>query len=280
MPNPVVHSLHYYPIKACGGITVDRASVGPTGLEHDRVFTVVDDDGVCLTQREHPVLAAVRVAVLDGGLGLRAPIGQLDFDVQYDGKRLPVTVFRHHGDAVDQGDAAADWFSTLLRVSARLVRIPPDHHRPASGETPGLAAFPDGHAITVASVSSLDDLNDRILEGGREPVPMSRFRPNIVVSGWPEPFTEDRVRRMTAGSTSFGFAKRDIRCSVTLVDQDTGGKAGPEPIRTLSAYRRDPDDGGVSFGMKAAVTVAGDIAAGDPVDVHAWGPGLTERMWR
>jgi len=277
MGTPVVDSLHYYPIKACGGVTVDRTEVLPTGLEHDRTFTVIGDDGVCRTQREHRVLAAVRVAVLDGGerLELRAPsLEPLELSVQFDGKRMPLTVFRHSGDGVDQGDDVAEWFSTLLGEPCRLARIPPDHQRVAGGETPGTTGFADGQAITVASLSSLDDLNDRILERGGEPVPVSRFRPNIVVAGWPEPYTEDRVRRMRIGGAQFGYAKRDIRCVVTLVDQDTGGRGGPEPIRTLATYRRDPDDGGVSFAMKANVVAGGSIAVRDAVGVQGWGPGL------
>lgn len=277
MGRPKVRSLHYYPIKACGGVAVDRADVGPAGLRHDRSFTVIGDDDRCLTQREHRVLAAVRVSVFDGGqrLGLQAPsVGPLELPVQFEGKRLPLVVFRHTGDGVDQGEDAAEWFSTLLGVSCRLVRVPPDHRRVATGETPGTTGFADGQAVTVASQSSLDDLNDRILERGGEPVPVSRFRPNIVVDGWAEPFTEDRVRRMRVGGVELGYAKRDIRCVVTLVDQDTGGRGGPEPIRTLATYRRDPDDGGVSFAMKANVVTGGPIAVGDAVEVLAWGEGL------
>lgn len=277
MGNARVHSLHYYPIKACGGVTVERAEVGPAGLQHDRSFTVIGDDGVCLTQREHRVMAAIRVEVLDDGqrLRLRGPsAGEFELPVQVEGKRLPLQVFKHTGDGVDQGDEAAEWFSTVLGVPSRLVRVPPDHQRVASGETPGSAGFADGQAITVVSLSSLDDLNDRILERGGEPVPATRFRPNILVSGWPEPFTEDRVRRMRIGGAEFGYAKRDIRCQVTMVDQETGGRGGPEPIRTLSTYRRDPDDGGVSFAMKANVIGGGPIAVGNAVEVLSWGQGL------
>lgn len=277
MRTPVVQSLHFYPIKACRGIDVPRAEVLPAGLAHDRTFTVIGDDGVCLTQRTHRVLATVDVAVLDGGrrLTLETPaVGRLELPVQFDGKRLPLTVFRHTGDGVDQGDGPAEWFGALLGLSCRLVRVPPDHRRVASGELVGTAGFADGQAVTVASTASLDDLNGRIVERDGEPVPMSRFRPNIVVDGWPEPFTEDRVRRMAIGGARFGYAKRDTRCSATLVDQQSGVRAGPEPIRTLAGYRRDPEERRVSFAMKCNVIHGGGIAVGDEVDVSAWGPGL------
>ena len=201
-------------------------------------------------------------------------LGQLDVEVQFDGKRLPLTVFRHTGDGVDQGDAAAGWFSSLLGLSARLARVPPDHRREASGETPGTAGFADGQAVTVASTASLDNLNDRIVARGGDPVPMSRFRPNIEVDGWSEPFTEDRVRRLVVGTADLAYAKRDTRCSVTLVDQETGARTGSEPIRTLATYRRDPLEGKVAFAMKCNVVRGGRVAVGDALDVQAWGPGL------
>jgi len=99
-------------------------------------------------------------------------------------------------------------------------------------------------------------------------VPMDRFRPNIVISGWPEPHTEDRVSRMTAGGTEIGFGELAVRCAVTLVDQAAGVRAGPEPLRTLADYRREPD--GVTFGLKAAVLGPGGIAVGDGVTVTEW----------
>ncbi len=104
----------------------------------------------------------------------------------------------------------------------RLVRTPPDQHRATTGETAGLVGFADGNALLVISLSSLDGLNERILERGGEPVPMNRFRPNVVVSGWPEPHTEDRVRRAVIGDVELGYAKDCVRCAVPMVDQETG----------------------------------------------------------
>lgn len=115
----------------------------------------------------------------------------------------------------------------------------------------------------------MDLLGERIASRGGEPVPMDRFRPNIVVSGWPEPHTEDRVRVMSAGTAEFGYAKPCVRCAVPTIDQESGLKAGPEPIRTLAGYRRDPE-GGVTFGMKAMVVRAGQLSLGDEVIVHSW----------
>jgi hypothetical protein len=153
-------------------------------------------------------------------------------------------------------------------------------HDQAGGLTPGTSGFADSTAVLMASESSLDLLNGRILERGAEPVPMRRFRPNIVVSGWAEPHTEDLVRSVRLGTAELGYAKVCIRCAVTTVDQETGDRRGPEPLRTLAGYRR-ADEGGVSFGAKFAVTRPGVLAVGDELEVTAWGEaeqGLGARL--
>jgi uncharacterized protein len=98
---------------------------------------------------------------------------------------------------------------------------------------------------------------------------MSRFRPNIVIDGWRKPHLEDRARHVRAGNAELGYAKLAIRCAVTLVDQDGGVKAGPEPIRTLATYRRAPG-GGVAFGAKFSVLRTGKLTVGDEVTVLSW----------
>jgi uncharacterized protein YcbX len=265
-----VSALVSYPIKGCAGTTVRSAVVTPTGLRHDRAWMVVDADGVFRSQRNEPRLAVVHPTVVDGQLRVSAPdIEDLVLDVLPDGQRRAVRVHKWDGVGVDQGQAAADWFSEVLGAPSRLVGLPPEHVRPSSGETEGLVGFADAHALLVTSLASLDGLNERILARGAEPVPMARFRPNIVISGWPQPHTEDQVRRMSIGDAEFGYAKICVRCAVPMVDQDTGRRAGPEPIRSLAQYRRDPD-GGVTFGMKAVVLRPGTLSVGDDVVVGRW----------
>jgi hypothetical protein len=281
--NPVVAELVYYPLKGCAGTTVDRAVLGETGLRHDRSLMLVGADGAFLSQRVLPAMAVIRPRLSEDGTRLSvSAAGAEDFGltVRPAGPRREVSLFKKwFGPGVDQGDAAAEWFSAVLGRPARLVRVPPGHDRDGWGEHPGKVGFADAHAILVAGLSSLDNLNARILERGAQPVPMNRFRPNIVISGWPEPHTEDRVRRMSIGTVEFGYAVRCARCAVPMVEQTTGLRDGPEPTRTLADYRRDPEYGGrVSFGMKAAVLRSGTLAVGDPVLVSAWGPGRPETV--
>ncbi|GLY48515.1 MOSC N-terminal beta barrel domain-containing protein [Lentzea sp. NBRC 102530] len=261
----IVSSLVVHPVKGCGGYPVTSRAVEPTGLRGDRMMMLVDEDGVFLSQRKVPEMAAIRPRLTDDALLHGGSV----FPIITDGPRVPVVVHTWHGFGVDQGDEAAESFSQALKRSVRLVRTPPDIHRETTGETTGVVGYADGNALLVLSLSSLDGLNERILERGGEPVPMDRFRPNVVVSGWPEPHTEDRVRRAAIGDVELAYAKDCVRCAVPMVDQGTGLKSGPEPIRTLATYRRDPD-GGVTFGMKAQVVRTGTISVGDKVDVLEW----------
>ncbi|GLZ33290.1 molybdenum cofactor sulfurase [Lentzea sp. NBRC 105346] len=261
-----VHSLIHYPVKGLGGVPVSSSFVDETGLRGDRMLMLVEAaTGTFLSQRREPRMAALRPR-LDGSV---LSVDGFSTSIDHDGPRIPVTVHGWSGYGVDQGDAAATFFSDTLGVACRLTSVPPEQSRIGSGLTPGPVGFADGHAILVTSLSSLDGLNERIASRGGQPVPMDRFRPNIVVSGWPEAHTEDRVRRLTIGSVELGYAKDCIRCAVPTVDQETGLKDGPEPTRTLASYRRHPE-GGVAFGMKAAVLRTGELAVGDKVDVDEW----------
>ncbi len=275
MSTAKVSELRYYPVKGLAGISVEQAVVTPTGVLHDRNFMLVDPDGTFMSQRTVPAMAPIRVAVEGDTLHISADGSEdLEVPIQYDGKRRDVSLFNHwFGDAVVQDPAADAWFSERLERPAALVRVTPEHDRPGWGVHKGQTGFGDAHALMITSQSSLDGLNARIVERGGDAIPMNRFRPNLVIAGWDDPHTEDRVLRASAGELEFGYACRSIRCAVPTVDQATGRKAGPEPTRTLASYRREPDyGGGVSFGMKAAVLTPGTIRVGDEILVHDWLP--------
>jgi uncharacterized protein len=265
-----VAELISYPVKGCAGVPLGEAVLTESGLAHDRTFMVVDPDGVFRSQRRDPLLALVRPAVsADAGLlTLRAP-GAEDLRVEVDlsAARRDVLMFGSRYRGIDQGGTVAEWLSSVLGKPSRLVRVPPEHERMVDGWTPGTSAYADSSPVHAISRATLGELNRRLAQAA---VPMSRFRPNIVIDGWPNPHTEDRARHVRAGNAELGYAKLAIRCAVTLVDQDAGVKAGPEPIRTLAGYRRAPG-GGVAFGAKFSVLQTGKLAVGDEVTVLSWG---------
>jgi uncharacterized protein YcbX len=267
-----IAELTVYPIKGCAGTSSATAVVAPAGLEHDRSFMVTDEDGGFRSQRRHPGLALIRPQISD--LGDRMTLHHRDhpacpLDVQVDGPRRDVTLFERPYRGIDQGDEAAEWLSAVLGEPSRLVRVPPDHDRVSDGRTPGTVGYADSGAILLLSTSSLTELNRRIAARTGTGLPMNRFRPNLVIEGWDEPHTEDRIRRIQIGDVVLGYAKLAVRCVVTTVDQARGVKAGPEPLRTLADYRRTT--GGVAFGAKFAVVQGGKLGVGDEIEITEWG---------
>ncbi|MBA0127539.1 MOSC domain-containing protein [Haloechinothrix sp. YIM 98757] len=270
---PRVTGLIHYPVKGCAGVTLERATVAPTGIEHDRRFLIVSAaDGRFLSQRGNPAMALIRPAVLDGGARLSLALpgrDELVVDVDPDGPPRTVTVHSWEGTGIDQGDSAASRLSEALGEDVRLCYAPESMDRSRTGRFTSTTHFADAYPILLASQASLDTLTARLGERGSDGVPMNRFRPNIVVDGWDEPHTEDRVDRLGMSGVELGFEQECTRCTIPLVDQETGRKDGPEPIRTLADYRRGPE-GGVIFAANYAVLTPGAVSVGDTVTVHSW----------
>lgn len=251
-----------YPVKACRGIRLASSVVVATGLEHDRMWMVVDEQGGFVTQRNEPRLATVQTAIQGGTLVLSRP--------SHAPVRVPlvpdapadqtVRVWDHVGPAHDCGDEPAAWFSALLERRVRLVRMPDDHHRPVGAAYEGEArtAFSDGYPLLAISEASLAALNQRL----EQPVPMDRFRPNLVISG-ASPHAEDAWTQVRIGQLDLLGVKACPRCVVTTVDQRTGA-TGKEPLRTLGEYRRRP--GGVMFGQNLVHLSLGRLHEGDAVE--------------
>src|SRR5687768_8909234 len=191
-PMITVSSLIYYPIKACRGFEVDSANVERMGLQNDRRMMVVTLEGGHLTQREYPKLALVTPALKDGTLTLSAPnYDSIQLGTQTSGASYPVSIWKSKGvKAIDQGDEPAQWFSDWLRAPVRLVHIEDGYKRLVNEEYAVNAddhtGFSDGYPILLTSEEGLQDLNTHL----ESPVPMNRFRPNIVVKGG-GPFVED-----------------------------------------------------------------------------------------
>ena len=261
----VVGAIFVYPVKSCRAVTVRSAALERRGLPHDRRWMIVDEAGRFLTQRTEPRLALVDVAVETTALLLAAP-GAPSLRVPHaavGGTRRRVQVWRDEVVAVDCGEAAAAWTSAWLGRRTALVFMPDDVERrvnPKYAQPRDIVGFADGFPFLLASASSLDDVNGRL----QKPVPMERFRPNIVVEG-SEPWAEDHWKRIRIGSVAvLGVAKPCERCAITTVDQRTA-ESGVEPLRTLATFRRVGNN--VLFAQNCLLESPGTIAMGDQVTV-------------
>ncbi len=280
-----ISALNVYPVKSLGAVPLDAARLTAEGLAWDRRWMVVDDVGRFVTQRQLPAMARIGVALEDGALVLSHP-GAAPLRVALAGEgqpRLPVYVWEDRCDALDEGPEAAAWLRTVLgglRGSGlRLVRFASDRQRRvephflAPGET-AHTGFADGYPFLVVTTASLAALNRRLAAGGLAPVPMSRFRPNLVVEG-AAPFAEDGWRELAGEGWRLGLRKPCQRCKITTVDQQSGAIPLPgEPLRTLVAMNRRFAPGGY-FGQNA-ILLAGDgsrLAVGDIVAAADAGSG-------
>jgi hypothetical protein len=272
----ILSALNLYPVKSCRGIAAARWPLDAFGLAGDRTWMVVDDAGKFLTQREEPRLALVDVRLADDGTVVLAAPGGAPLHLPAARSRpgdREVEVWRHRGPAVDGGDEAAAWISSHLGRSARLVALPRAHARPVSrdwfaGEAH--AAFSDGYPLLLIGEASLDDLNSRLVH----PLPMNRFRPNLVVRG-AAPYAEDLWKRIRIGEVELEVVKPCARCTITTTEQSTGERDGTEPLRTLATYRKT--ELGVLFGQNVVHLGRGVLEVGAEVDVLRTRPALRVR---
>jgi uncharacterized protein YcbX len=235
------------------------------GLQDDRRMMVVTPEGGFLTQREYPRLALVTPKLNDGTLELSAPnYDSLQIGIQTTGVPIPVDVWKSKGvQAIDQGEEAAQWFSDWLETEVRLVHIADGYLRPVSAEYAVHAddhtGFADGYPILLTSEEGLQDLNSRL----DTPVPMNRFRPNVVVKGC-EPFAEDTWNRIRAGDVEMAVVKPCARCEVTTIDKNTL-ETSKEPLKTLGKYRKQKL--GAIFGQNVIPLIEGILRLGMTVEV-------------
>jgi MOSC domain-containing protein len=275
MTTPRLSSLHIYPVKSLRGPAPVHATVEPWGLSGDRRWMLVDGAGRFVSQRSRPRLALVTAEALpDGGVRLAAP-GRPDLTVPVPepAAGVPVTVWRDTVEAVPAGGGAADWFGAFLNGDFRLVHLDdPSRRRPIDpryalpGET---VTFADGFPLLLTTTGSLDALNGLIARGehaAEGPLPMERFRPNVVVEGT-DPWAEDGWRRIRIGEVGFRVAKPCARCLITTTDQ-LSAERGREPLHTLARHRRR--ELGVIFGQNLVPESTGTLSLGDPLSVAEW----------
>ena len=152
---------------------------------------------------------------------------------------------------VDQGEAAHAWASRVTGEAVRLVRVASDMARAANarfaGATPAPLGFADGYPLLVCSQASLEDLNRRL----PRPVPIERFRPNIVLRGLPA-WAEDRIDTLFMGQVTVRLVKPCTRCSIPSRDPRTG-EASTDPLPALRKFRFDRELRGVTFGENAVI---------------------------
>ena len=265
-----VVALHIYPVKSGAGLELARAPLTTAGFAHDRHWMIVRPGGRFVTQRELPRLALIGAALEPEALVLSAPgRSPLRHPLATVGRRCAVVVWRDACAGLDQGEEVAHWLSEHAGEPLRLVAFDAAQPRVVDPHFTGsdgfVTQFADGYPLLVIGAASLADLNARLTK----PLPMNRFRPNLVLEGL-SAYAEDRIHELRAPGICLRLVKPCLRCSITATDQARGALDGEEPLRTLRRYRWDHTLHGVAFGQNAiVVTGAGrELAVGQSLAIN------------
>jgi uncharacterized protein YcbX len=185
-------------------------------------------------------MATVRVARRGYGLEVSAEgTAPIRIEQLTDGERVITSIWDRPGESIAYDVDTNEWFSDVLGREVELRYMPDDAWRPvnpifdAGGD---VNSWADGSPALLANEASMADLNSRM----ETPLPINRFRPNIVVSG-AEPWAEDRWKKVRIGEAIFRIVKPSDRCVLTTVDQVRGEFAGKEPLKTLATFRMSKD---------------------------------------
>lgn len=263
--------IYIYPVKSLGGIRLKTANITARGLENDRRFMLVDENGRFLSQREHPQLAIFKTEIEAESLKItnKKDGSTLKISLQYSQNHeitqlLNVQIWDDETSAIEISNEATNWFTEALGIVARLVYMPEESQRKTdaqyslTGEE--ITSFSDGYPILIIGQSSLNDLNNRL----ENPVNINRFRPNFVFTDG-EPFEEDAWHEFTVGNVRFFGVKPCARCIMTTIDQETGEKKGKEPLLTLNKYRKAGNK--ILFGQNVLISKLGTVSVGDDVTI-------------
>ncbi|PTQ74808.1 MOSC domain-containing protein [Celeribacter persicus] len=260
-----------YPVKSLTGSDHAAVKVQPIGIEGDRRWAVVYPNGTVATRRELPRMAHLSAVCMPYGISISFEGARLDIPFP-SGAQTSVKVFSHLIEGVeDAGNYASHFLSSALEREVRLVWFPDTARRPVSRAYAGeghFTAFSDGYPLLLTTMASLAELNAEL----GNTVEMQRFRPNIVIAGDIEPWSEDTWRVIRIGSAVFRVVKPCERCVMITQDPQTGEQTHPrEPLATLGRIHRAVT-GKIIFGQNLIVEEEGNIVLGDEVEVLEQGP--------
>ena len=261
-----------YPVKSLGGIRVKSARVFEKGLEYDRRWMLIDRDNDFMTQRIYPKMALFKLQIQSRwsrwppawGSGFKITHGKdsinLSFNHSSMSKPIKAVIWDDEVEVYEVNKDYSSWFSGRLGIECKLVSFPENNTRPVDQQyqiNQENVSLADAYPLLMIGEQSLADLNTRLAD----PVPMNRFRPNLVVRG-SQAYEEDGWRNFSVGKNKFAAVKPCARCVLTTVNQDTGEK-GMEPLAALSKYRKK--DNKVLFGQNLIAIDHGKIYEGDEI---------------
>src|SRR5688572_14289607 len=114
-----------YPVKSLGGVKLVAAQVEERGLQYDRRWLIVDENGTFITQRRHAKMALTGVGITEMGLRIfdkKEPQNGIlvPFESQPD-TPLNVRIWKDHLPAFRVSADVDAWLSAHLEKKVHLV---------------------------------------------------------------------------------------------------------------------------------------------------------------
>jgi uncharacterized protein YcbX len=263
--------INIYPIKSLRGIALNESLIDRRGLRFDRRWMLVDEKNQFFTQREFPKMATLAVEILDEGLRVSENENNkilIPFETDSD-ETARVKIWRSSCRAKVYKDSVNEFFRDVLQTNCKLVLMPEETERKVNYfyavHKDDHVSFADGYPFLLIGENSLADLNEKL----ENPVPMNRFRPNLVVKD-SEAFSEDGWKKIKIGESVFHIVKPCARCVITTIEQEKGVKTGVEPLKTLASFRTPKRSikKKILFGQNLIVEKEGEtLRLGDKVEV-------------
>lgn len=258
-----------YPIKSLAGICLEQSNVTLRGLEHDRRWMLVDENGIFISQRECSQLALFQPKIEKDCIEIThsdALNGSVQFSLSQknNNAKFNVVVWEDTVEAIEVDAEISTWFSQILGFPVRLVFMPEESLRKVDSNyavsADDIISFSDGFPFLIIGQASLDDLNFRL----ENPITMRRFRPNFVFTGGIA-YEEENWKEFTIGNQTFYGVKPSGRCLITTVNPDNGKFSGKEPLLTLSKYKTVGNK--VIFGQNVITKQEGFLKVGNVVSI-------------
>ncbi|RZK58293.1 MAG: MOSC domain-containing protein [Pedobacter sp.] len=266
MDKLLLSQLFIYPIKSLGGIALKQGYISTRGLEHDREWMLIDQEGTFITQRKYHQLALLQTSMSDTMVTVQHkqhPDQSISFSIAEQlNAPIAVSIWDDHCTAFEVNAEVSKWFSAFLQMDVKLVKMPNTEKRivdPRYALYEATVGFADAYPSLIIGQASLDLLNTKLAHQ----INMDRFRPNLVFTGG-DAHLEDELKEFSIGEVQFYSAKPCTRCVLITVDQQTGEKS-QEPLKTLATYRNFGQK--ILFGQNIMHTNHGVLRIGDEIKI-------------
>ncbi|XP_065169463.1 molybdenum cofactor sulfurase 3 [Atheta coriaria] len=259
-----LEKIYIYPIKSCAALEVTHEwNLVSTGLQYDREWMIVNQDGMCLTQKHE-----TRMCMIQSEINLQTKqlilsfnsksknhkntekeTISVDLDLNFDNYRCHSKVCGDKIQGFDCGDEVAYWLDAMLnREGLRLIK---QFDRNAKHQEIKLSLVNQAQFLLInkASVEWLykrvPDVPDEENTEKKELLinSIARFRPNLLID-FGTPFIENNFKEVYIENLKFLVQGKCTRCQMICIDQSSGKKT-VEPLRTLSRELQ----GKITFGI-------------------------------